>query len=807
MTTVMKNRAACLVLALALLLVHPPSAAANPDLRTAKPFLGWIPMQPATAGETLEIDMRRFFFPGVENPLALHLPEEQSGRFAASYDSKTFLLSVALDKDAKGLIEIPLRAGEGEKALEAVLLVGVLPSTGHTFRFAAKDHPPGKVNVAGQFNGWNMQSHELKKTTDGTFELFVPLEPGRHPYKLVIDGQWTLDPAAAEKTSDGVGGENSVVAVAGSARGPAPVVFAQSSSGGKAEFRVVGGKPASASSVLQLPDGTSKSVPHEISGDCVVVDVGAAPSGSWVRLVVADGDGAVSNAARVPAQPLTGFQWQDGIMYYAFTDRFANGEPSNDHPVKDDRVPAAANYQGGDFEGIRRKVEEGYFEKLGVNVLWLAPINRNPDGAWQEYLAPYRFYTGYHGYWPVSHTEVEPRFGGAEALQTMIAAAHGRNTRIIADLVLKHVHTDHPMWKEKKELFGSLDLPDGTKNLRRWDDQQFTTWFEEWLPGFDFGNPRAVDFLLGNAVDFATRFKLDGYRLDAVKHIERSFWWDYRTAMRNSVDTDRPLPVYSVGETFMDRKGIASFVGPNMLDGQFDFPLYDTIIDVFAKGKSGFDELEKSLAASEAIYGKETLMSPLLGNHDKARFMAYADGDLPDPNEPDEEEVGWTNPPKVDKDAAYEKLKLGLTFVLAVDGVPMIYYGDEIGMSGAGDPDNRRMMRWGDDVTPAENLVREHFAKVAAVRHNHPALRYGSRRALLAEGDRYAFVRAHLGDAVLAVWNRDAEENSYALEVGPEMPDGSYVDAVSGLKIKVQGGKTSFRLGPMKSALFERAGS
>jgi glycosidase len=345
-------------------------------------------------------------------------------------------------------------------------------------------------------------------------------------------------------------------------------------------------------------------------------------------------------------------------------------------------------------------------------------------------------------------------------------------------------------------------LPDGTKNLRRWDDHQFTTWFEEWLPGFDFDNPEAVKFLIANAVDFATRFNLDGYRLDAVKHIKRSFWWRYRTALRMAVDPGRKTPLYNVGETFMDREGIMSFVGPNMLDGQFDFPLYDTIIDVFAKQKSGMDELERSLTASETIYGKETLMSPLLGNHDKARFMAYADGDLPDPEISDEEEVGWAKPPKVDNPAAYEKLKLGLTFVLSVDGVPMIYYGDEIGMSGAGDPDNRRMMPWDGSVTEAENSVREHFSKVAAVRHKHPALRYGSRRPLVAEGDRYAFVRAHLGDSVLAVWNRGPNQTEFAVEPGPEMPDGSYEDALSGQVIEVKDGRSTFKLDPMKSALF-----
>jgi glycosidase len=218
------------------------------------------------------------------------------------------------------------------------------------------------------------------------------------------------------------------------------------------------------------------------------------------------------------------------------------------------------------------------------------------------------------------------------------------------------------------------------------------------------------------------------------------------------------------------------------------------------------EELEKSLSASELIYGKETLMSPLLGNHDKSRFMAYADGDLPDREEPDEEELGWKKPPQVDDAAAYEKLKLGLTFVLSIDGVPMIYYGDEIGMSGAGDPDNRRMMRWGGDVTEAEEGVRAHFRKVAAVRHKHPALRYGSRRPLIAEGDRFAFVRAHLGDAVLAVWNRGGNQTEFTLGVRPEMADGIYTDALSGREIEVKDGRTSFKMPPATSALFVAKG-
>lgn len=806
----------------------PAGAQAPEEPRRLETFLGWMPMQTLLPGEQLIIDMNRFYFRPPYAEERLVLPEKVDGLAALQYDPPSRLFRVSVAEDASGLIEVPLKIFEDEQGgarglgrkdtevavsseadqkqliREGVLLVGVQPADGYRFTYRpVAGQQVESVHVAGSFNGWNTGSHRLLPAPDGSYELFVTMPPGSHNYKLMVDGQWMLDPANPEKLDDGTGNENSIARVGKSDRGTPPVVYAEESVDSRCVFRIVGGNEITqVSTVLQLPDGASRRIEHQREGDRVMVSAADAPQGSWIRLVVADAKGNVSNAARSPVKPLDGFQWQDGIIYYAFTDRFANGNEANDRPVDDARVPPAANFQGGDFEGIQRKIDEGYFRDLGVNVLWLAPLNRNPDGAWQEYLPPYRHYTGYHGYWPVSHTEVEPRFGGESALMEMIGAAHGSGMFIIADLVLKHVHTDHPMWKENPGLFGPLELPDGTKNLRRWDDHQFTTWFEEWLPGFDFRNPEAVKFLIANAVDFATRFKLDGYRLDAVKHIERDFWWKYRTAVRAAVDPGRRVPLYSVGETFMDRTGIMSFVGPNMLDGQFDFPLYDTIIDVFAKQKAGMEELERSLSASESIYGKETLMSPLLGNHDKSRFMAYADGDLPHPEESDEEEVGWKFPPKVDSAPAFERLKLGLTFVLSLDGVPMIYYGDEIGMSGAGDPDNRRMMRWDEDVTPEENSVRGHFSKVAAVRHKHPALRYGSRRALVAEGDRYAFVRAHLGDAVLAVWNRGANQTEFVLAAGPEMADGTYVDALSGQEIEVKGGRTSFKLEPMKSALF-----
>ena len=715
-------------------------------------------------------------------------------------------LQLRVEPAAHGLIDLPFQVNDASESKEGVITLAVRSRPAHQFVY----HPtvkPATVTVGGSFNGWSQQATPMRADENGVFRATVPLGPGSYSYKFIVDERWTTDQDNPRHEPDGFGGNNSLLKI----EGPEPSgsrfsIYADHLAPDRLIVHSAGsGGIRSTSVVAELPDGSTRLLPATAASAEINVPITGLPPATWIRVIAADATGQASNVVRCSLGEAKTFRWQDAIMYYALTDRFRNGDKSNDRPVENPHLTAPANYHGGDWRGIEDKIEDGYFKRLGVNTIWIAPLNKNPQVAYQEYPEPHRWYTGYHGYWPISPTEVEPHFGDARALTSLVRTAHQNGLKVIADLVLHHVHAEHPWFKEHRDWFGTLELPDGTKNLRRWDEYPLTTWFEPYMPTFNFANTAAVTALIDNSAWWANEFDLDGFRLDAVKHISPEFWWKFRSALRQKVEAKRGRPLYLVGETFRDRPGIDSFVGPNMLDGQFDFPLYDSIKDCLAEGKSGLDQLDASLEASESSFGKEGLMSPLIGNHDKARFMAYADGDLPDLKSAKEEEVGWTNPPAVDDPAHYTKIELAQAFLFAIDGVPMIYYGDELGMTGAGDPDNRRDMRFGDDLSGPERAVLENFEKLTQIRSRHPALRYGSRRTLRAEKEVLAFVRVQFGDRVLCVFNRANQPAKLELGVGPELVDGPYLDELSGVATAVESGRMQATIAPGSAAFIVRA--
>jgi glycosidase len=449
-------------------------------------------------------------------------------------------------------------------------------------------------------------------------------------------------------------------------------------------------------------------------------------------------------------------------------DRFNNGDTSNDHPVQHDSLFTPANYQGGDLKGIINKIEEGYFTKLGVNTFWISPIVDNTNNAYREYPAPHRYYTGYHGYWPVSSTKVEEKFGNMDAARELVESAHANDINILWDFISNHIHQEHPFWKEHRNWFGELDLPNGRKNLRLWDEYRLTTWFEPYMPSFDYsGSIDALEFMTDNALWWLTVTGADGYRHDAVKHVPNEFWRMLTQKTKSRIEIPLNKKLYQIGETFGGIDLINSYVNNGQLNAQFNFNLYDVAIPTFLDEGASFKLLDYQMQKSFQVFGYNNLMGNIMDSHDKIRYMSYADGDL-EINDGRAKEIGWTNPPQVDNPTSYEKLKLHLAYILTIPGIPIIYYGDEFGMTGAADPDNRRMMKFDNQLSEIEKQTMEDVSNLIHIRKNHPALRYGDFLTLQADENIYAYLRSDMNERILTILNKNSNEKKTKLPL-PEI--------------------------------------
>ena len=704
----------------------------------------------------------------------------------AAYDPAAGTVVLTPRADFEGLTLVPFTVGGDTLALPVRAIV----LAERTFRF----DPEGEVtsvHLIGQFNDWSRtRDPMLDPDGDGVYEATVAVEPGRYEYKfytLAPDGTpgEPLDPSNPETVPNGLGGTNNVLVVP--PRFDETVALHVRGFGDRSDARLTPRNPHVGTAEFAYERGGRPKEPREeeaivllnnrpLAPDRVSIvanriAVRVLPGDTGVlRVAVSEDDGLATRFASVELKDgalADDFAWRDAVIYQILVDRWRDGDPSNSRPVPGDSIAARANYHGGDLAGILQQLRAGYLDSLGVNTLWLSPVIENTDRAHREYPPPHRTYTGYHGYWPTHPERVEERFGDMALLQTVVREAQARGIRVLLDFVANHTHEDHPFFREHRDWFGTLDLPDGRKNLRLWDEQRLTTWFEPYLPSFDFSNHEALEAMTDNAVWWIETSGADGFRHDAVKHIPNRFWRTLTQKLR-AVDAKRvargEAPLYQIGETFGSYDLIASYVTPGQLDAQFNFNLYDTAKYVFLDPEADFAVLDAEMQRTLDVYGPDHVMGNLMDSHDKARFLAYADGDIAR-DAPDDKEVGWLTDIRVDDPASYRLAELYLAYLLTTPGVPTIYYGDEIGMTGANDPDNRRPMRWGDDVTPDEQALRERVSQLVRLRRDRSALRRGGFHTLHAEGDVWVYARAGADGRTLVALNKGDTPATLTLDV------------------------------------------
>ncbi len=398
------------------------------------------------------------------------------------------------------------------------------------------------------------------------------------------------------------------------------------------------------------------------------------------------------------------FRWSDALLYQIVTDRFDGFEGAVE--------PAwtIGTHRGGTWAGIEDKLNTGYFDALGINALWISPINENPSGLWAGVEGGDAKYEGYHGYWRVSNTHINAEFGTPDTLSSMIKTAHTKGIRVIADVVLNHRHQDF------NERGGGLIRANSAcvcgRSICPWWSDIERCWFTSYLPDIDYGNAQSVHQELAALTNLLKRFDFDGIRVDAVPMMPR-FVIRHLKAHMTSAFEGLDEAFILLGETFTDIEGhdnIRYYLGQHGLDGQFDFPLMWTLRQVFARQTGSTQDLINAWQKSvRAWHGSKSTMALMIGNHDVPRFTSIAaDHDVYDP---------WRHPPQqVTAHGVLNRTLMAQAFLLALPGIWTLYYGDEVGMSGGNDPDNRRPLPKNEDIAASQSHLHAQLQRLGRTR-------------------------------------------------------------------------------------------
>ncbi|HEX4809910.1 MAG TPA: alpha-amylase family glycosyl hydrolase [Bryobacteraceae bacterium] len=492
----------------------------------------------------------------------------------------------------------------------------------------------------------------------------------------------------------------------------------------------------------------------------VTVPPGTAPGDYPLQIKTAEGTASAPFRLDEPLPAADRFQGfsPDDVIYLIMPDRFSNGDPSNDDPVISRRLynrqdPHA--YHGGDFQGIIDHLP--YLKELGVTALWLTPIYDNNNRLTPDPYHPGKLITDYHGYGAVDYYGVEEHFGDLALLRKLVDDAHQIGIKVIQDQVANHVGPAHPWVTDPptttwfhgtaahhlKETFNLWDLidPHASDELIK---PVLDGWFADILPDLNQEDPEVAKYEIQNALWWIGTIGFDGIRQDTLPYVARPFWAQWSAALKQQYPKLR-----AVGEVMDSNPVITAFFqgGKTQSDGVdtgidsvFDYPEYYSLRDAFARGKT-VDGLIKTLA-NDRLYPDAASLVTLFGDHDVPRFMS-------EPN------------------ATVKTLKLALTFVLTARGTPVIYYGDEIGMRGGEDPDNRHDFPggWAGDAhnaflqagrTPEESEIFDFVSKLTHLRQQLQPLRRGEMISLAEAGQTWVYARHDRSQMVIVALNNSA---------------------------------------------------
>jgi cyclomaltodextrinase / maltogenic alpha-amylase / neopullulanase len=449
---------------------------------------------------------------------------------------------------------------------------------------------------------------------------------------------------------------------------------------------------------------------------------------------------------------------QDAIFYHIFPDRFANGDTTNDPPnlQKWGSPPTNWGFQGGDLRGILQHLD--YLLDLGVNALYLNPI----------FLASTN-----HRYNTSDYFQIDPRLGTLADFHALVDALHKNDMRIVLDGVFNHcgrgffAFTDVLENNERsayKDWFYIKQFPLDAYN----GDGEATNYLGWWnlksLPKLNAGNPKVREYIFSVACYWIGQ-GADGWRLDVPNEIDNDgFWEEFRHVVK-SANRD----AYLTGEIWDVNPRWAN---NTHFDGLLNYPVKDALA-AFLQERENAVQFGERIETIVKAYPRENLFAMFvpLDSHDTERFKTLVGRDT-------------------------KKLKLAFLFQMAFPGAPAIYYGDEIGMEGGKDPDNRRAFPWRESTW--DQGLRQWVRQLISLRKRTPSLRRGEYVRLMAEDGNYVFARTLGEQNILIALNASGQEHRTVVScTSLGWNEGRVLQSLmDGQKYNVAGGKLTLNLPP-----------
>ncbi|WP_430927760.1 alpha-amylase family glycosyl hydrolase [Polaribacter marinivivus] len=503
------------------------------------------------------------------------------------------------------------------------------------------------------------------------------------------------------------------------------------------------------------------------------------------------------------------FVWEAANVYFLLTDRFNNGDSTNDlNFYRTRETGVLRGFEGGDIKGITQKVKEGYFTDLGINAIWMTPIVEQIHGGTDEGTG---VTYGFHGYWTKDWTSVDPNFGTKADIKELVDEAHKKGIRILLDAVINHtgpVTEKDPVWPEswvrtepqcqysnyENTITCTLvkNLPDikteSNENVEL-PPQLIAKWkvegrYEQEVKELDeffkrTGHPRAPRFYIMKwLTDYITEFGIDGYRVDTVKHTEEFVWREFKKECDYAFEQykkNNPEKVldendfYLVGEVY--NYAISHGKAFDMGDKKINY--FDKAFDALINFEIKWNAKQMD---EEAVFNKyDSILNSNLKGYSVLNYMTSHDDDQP-----------------FDKER--EMPFKTATMLMLTPGASQVYYGDEtardLTIEGAvGDATLRSFMNWDATQNSTTQKILSHWQKLGQFRANHMAVGAGKHQ-LISKENGVVFSRVRKDDKIIAGINLPKGEKS--LEVSSIFKNGEQLkDCYSNQVVEVKDGKVS----------------